>query len=882
MKIQANPPPKKISILIVEDSPTQAEYLNYLLDQNGYLVNVAINGRQTLDLLEHIDPDLIISDINMPEMNGYELCQNIKASAKNGDIPVILLTALSNPEDVLEGLECGADSFITKPFNTDYLLGHIQQLLANWKFHQTDRVRIGVEILFAGKRRFISANQQQMLGLLLSTYEAAVQRNNELIDTQDELKLLNESLEDKVVERTGELTVEITKRIQIEEALSASEAELRALFAAMEDLVLTIDKDGIYRKVAPTNPKLLFDSVENLLGKSLMDVFPADEAEKFLVVVREVLANGDLKQVEYLMLIADSPRWFSASITRLSADLTVWVVRDITQRKLAEVEISHRLKELESLFATSQVIVRPLEPREIGAKILEILMDRLSWNHATIRRYNPENQSIELLAFKQKGVLSETERLATEERMRKMITKPGQGIAGWVIEHGQTVFCEDVTKDPRYIQVESEIRSGIYVPLKIHERIIGCLSVESEHLHAFSETDEWLIATLAAQAASALENARLFAETQRRLMQTLALREIDQAISGSVDLDIVLDIALKHVLDELRVDAAVILQKNPHNDFLQYRCGKGLRTDALQFTSLRVGDGYAGQVVLKRQIINIPDLQGSGSNFLRSLNFSQEGFVCYFGVPLIAKGEINGVLEIYNRSPLNPDKERLDFMETLAGQIAIAIDSATLYEDLQQSNNELTLAYDATIEGWSHALDLRDKETEGHTQRVTDLTMRLAWSMGISEEDMIHIRRGALLHDIGKLGVPDNILLKPGPLTDEEWVSMRKHPQFALEMLSPITYLHSALDIPYCHHERWDGTGYPRGLQKEEIPLSARIFALIDVWDALISDRPYRKAWTKEKALNYIKEETGHHFDPQVVEAFLSSTSFWDYPEPSR
>ena len=259
MSIQANPPTKKISILIVEDSPTQAEYLNYLLDQNGYLVSVAINGRQALDLLEHIDPDLIISDINMPEMNGYELCRNIKASAKNGDIPVILLTALSNPEDVLEGLECGADSFITKPFNTDYLLGHIQQILANWKFHKTDRVRIGVEILFAGKRRFISANQQQMLGLLLSTYEAAVQRNNELIDTQDELRLLNESLEDKVIERTVELTAEIKKRIQIEEALSASEAELRALFAAMQDLVLTIDKDGIYRKVAPTNPKLLFE-----------------------------------------------------------------------------------------------------------------------------------------------------------------------------------------------------------------------------------------------------------------------------------------------------------------------------------------------------------------------------------------------------------------------------------------------------------------------------------------------------------------------------------------------------------------------------------------------------------------------------------------------
>ncbi len=179
------------------------------------------------------------------------------------------------------------------------------------------------------------------------------------------------------------------------------------------------------------------------------------------------------------------------------------------------------------------------------------------------------------------------------------------------------------------------------------------------------------------------------------------------------------------------------------------------------------------------------------------------------------------------------------------------------------------MAYDETIEGWSHALDLRDKETEGHTQRVTEMALHLARAMGVTDVELVQVRRGALLHDIGKMGIPDPILLKPGPLTDEEWVIMRKHPVYAYELLAPITYLKPALDVPYCHHERWDGSGYPRGLKGEQIPLVARIFAVVDVWDALTFDRPYRPAWPKEKVRRYIMEQTCKHFDPRVVEAFM-------------
>lgn len=188
--------------------------------------------------------------------------------------------------------------------------------------------------------------------------------------------------------------------------------------------------------------------------------------------------------------------------------------------------------------------------------------------------------------------------------------------------------------------------------------------------------------------------------------------------------------------------------------------------------------------------------------------------------------------------------------------------------DIEKAHLQLLSAYEVTIEGWSRAMDLRDKETEGHTQRVTALTEKLARLAGMSDEDVVNMRRGSLLHDIGKMGVPDSILHKPDKLTEEEWTIMRQHPQFAYDMIQPIEYLRPALDIPYCHHEKWDGSGYPRGLKGEEIPLSARIFSIIDVWDAVTSDRPYRPAWDKEKALEYIRDQTGKHFDPYVVGLF--------------
>ena len=367
-----------------------------------------------------------------------------------------------------------------------------------------------------------------------------------------------------------------------------------------------------------------------------------------------------------------------------------------------------------------------------------------------------------------------------------------------------------------------------------------------------------------------------------QLRRMASLRAIDLAISSSLDLRLALSVILSQVTAQLVVDAADILLLNADN-VLEFATGVGFRTESLQDTRLQLGQGYAGVVAQKREVVHVADLRLGKTGFLQSPTFLEEGFRCYYGVPLIARGRVRGVLEIFHRRPLEPDADWQDFMEALAGQAAIAVENGMLLKELQRTNFELTLAYDTTIEGWSRALDLRDRDTEGHTQRVTYAAVKLARRLGLQESEVMQIRRGAMLHDIGKMAIPDSILLKAEPLTAEEWNEIRQHPRYAFELLGPITYLGPALDIPHYHHEKWDGSGYPHGLRGNEIPLAARLFAVIDVFDALTSRRPYRPAWDKRRALAYVEEQPGRHFDPEIAQEFvrmIKSTKTGDLTVP--
>lgn len=450
-----------------------------------------------------------------------------------------------------------------------------------------------------------------------------------------------------------------------------------------------------------------------------------------------------------------------------------------------------------------------------------------------------------------------------------LVIPQGQGLHWAVMEAKAPLYVPDMHIDPRVFRREERIRSGIYAPLVVQSRPIGVLSAHRSRVDAFPASDLNLLTIVAGYLAGTFEVARLYEETDRRLHQLQALRDIDIAITGSLDVRVTLNVLLENVIAQLHVDAADVLLFNPHAHTLEYGTGRGFRSSAFNTTQLRLGEGHAGRAAIDRRVVNIPDLTKEPGGFDSARPVAKEEFVAYYAVPLIAKGQVKGVLELFHRSPLSITHEWLLFLDALAGQAAIAIDNATLFADLQRSNVELALAYDTTLEGWSRALDLRDRETEGHTQRVTEVTLRLARALGVPEADLVHIRRGALLHDIGKMAISDSILNKPGPLNAEEQEIMNRHPVYAYELLYPIAYARPALDIPYSHHEKWDGTGYPRGLRGEQIPLAARIFAVVDVWDALRSDRPYRPAWSEEQVREHIRSQAGNHFDPRVADIFL-------------
>jgi response regulator RpfG family c-di-GMP phosphodiesterase len=357
------------------------------------------------------------------------------------------------------------------------------------------------------------------------------------------------------------------------------------------------------------------------------------------------------------------------------------------------------------------------------------------------------------------------------------------------------------------------------------------------------------------------------AELIRRLAELEVLYNISSSLRYLESLDAMLKSLLEQTLSALYTDTGAIWLASQDKNELQLLSSRGWFT-GLDGLVIKQGEGLVGDTFLQGQpkfcleFIRDPKISNKVSGKVPS---GWGGAL----VPIHSNKEKIGVMAIAVALPRELTAEDLKLLSSIAEMAGIAVHRLRLFEELQAATEALVAAYDKTIRGWATALELRDQETEGHSERVTEITMKLAAKMGLAEENLIHVYRGSLLHDIGKMGVSDTILLKPGPLDEREWEIMRHHPQYAYDLLAPIDYLKPALNIPYCHHEKYNGTGYPQGLKGEDIPLEARIFAVADVYDALISDRPYRLAWSQKDALEYIKKESGTHFDPLVVELFL-------------
>jgi HD-GYP domain-containing protein (c-di-GMP phosphodiesterase class II) len=345
------------------------------------------------------------------------------------------------------------------------------------------------------------------------------------------------------------------------------------------------------------------------------------------------------------------------------------------------------------------------------------------------------------------------------------------------------------------------------------------------------------------------------------------LLQVSRALAASLEIDEVLQTAIESAVRTLGLDTGAIYLLEGSDLTL------GATTpplppgfpEALRRAQLG-GHPHVARCLAEREPVSLVEWAAADLTPPERAVCEARGLRSVLFVPVLVAGEAVGAFIVGSVGRVHAFSERdVELCRALSHEIGLALANARLYESLQRSHEELERAYEETIEGWSLALEMRDDETQGHALRVADLAVELGRGMGMSEEALVHLRRGALLHDIGKMVVPDAILHKPGPLTDEEWAVMRRHPESGRDFLRKVAYLAPALDVPYAHHERWDGSGYPRGLAGEEIPLAARVFAVADSFDALTSDRPYRPAWTEEATLAYIRERAGTHYDPAVV-----------------
>ena len=367
---------------------------------------------------------------------------------------------------------------------------------------------------------------------------------------------------------------DITQRKQAEEKLAASEAELRTLFASMTDAVIVLDADGHYVKIAPTNPINLARLPDEMLGKTVHEILPKEQADYIVAKTREAIQTGRVVTGEYALQIGGKEIWFASNATRLSENTAFWVARDFTEYKQAEKTIHQHIAELETLYESGLALGQLLPPKQIAQKLIDLMGAKLDWHHIAIRIYHPEDETLELLAFKLPGARGTGVLREAEQRLKSMISKAGEGLSGWAVQHRQNVRVGQLSQDPRFVNVEPNIHSGMYIPLKVEDRVVGVVSIESEKPDAFSDADERLTITLANQAAIALENARLHEETLHHLKQLQALHTIDRTIAGSFDQSMMLDVLLTQTLSQLDAEAAAIfLNSTPSEGSFAIRRG---------------------------------------------------------------------------------------------------------------------------------------------------------------------------------------------------------------------------------------------------------------------------------------------------------------------
>ena len=899
--------------LIADDIAEDRKHLRYNLERRDCEVIEAKDGWEGLALAVIHKPDLIISDAFMPGMDGFQFLREVKKSETLKTIPFLFYSAVYTEYGAEElALSLGADAFIMKPEGPDEFWDELSAILKKCGIKQTTLPKMELieeEDEYLKKYgHIVTTKLEEKVKELADEINRRGQMEKMLRDSEEKFKTIFENAMDGILLADSESKKFTMGNRTISHMLGYTGEEIKELGVMdvhpagdLPSVVETFEgpargessvgrdipvkrKDGSVFYADINVSSIILEGKKYLLGM-FRDVTERKKAEEELAEMTQTLQSV-VKASPLAIIVVDADGrvfiWNSAAeqifgwseqeaIGRLNPivpeekrdEFRTFRGRVLKGESFTALEVQ-RLRKDGSLIDVSLSTAPIYDAKGKVIGILGILGD-------ITERKRMVEQIFQISQEWEDTFNSITDMVTIHDKDFNVIhaNKAAQKMLGLpLLEMTQASKCfkyyHGSDNPPEGCPSCDCLRTGVAATFELFEPHLN-MFIEIRAIPRFDSNNDLIGLIHVVRDITERKTAEEY--IKRQFDRMTALRSIDMAISSTLDLRVSLHILLEQIVTQLKADAADVLLLDSHTMFLNFAAGRGFRSKAVEKTHIRVGQGLAGRAALQYKTISIPNLAEGGETLTPALK--NEGFRAYFAVPLIAKGQMKGVLEIFSRSLPEPDPEWLNFLELLGGHAAIAVDNVSLFDTLQRSHAELVMAYDTTIEGWSRALDYRDKETEGHSRRVTDMTVRIAKAMAMHDDELVHIRRGALLHDIGKLGVPDPILLKPGKLTDEEWVIMKRHPEIAFELLSPISFLRSAIDIPYCHHEKWDGTGYPRGLRGEQIPIAARIFAIVDVWDALLSDRPYRPAWTEERAFEHIRTSAGSHFDPEVVEVFL-------------
>jgi PAS domain S-box-containing protein len=618
---------------------------------------------------------------------------------------------------------------------------------------------------------------------------------------------------------------DITDRKKTGEELVSNERRFRTLIERSHDCISLIDADNKRLYYSPSITRILGYTPEELVGTDAHSLTHPDDLEEMQRLGAELrrIPNKSITYQARMHAKDGSWKWIEAIATNLLDDA------DIGAIVINFADISERIQTEERIKISERSFREFLETMNLAALIMD-----------TDGRVEFINDSLlSLTGLSRVDVIGESFSTRFLNSENKYYSFFSNGVA--------------ISKIPQQFEGTIKTRKGTTRLISWNTSMIKGLSGEATGIACLGE--------------DITEFRKNEERVQLQVQRVSALHAIDVVISSSFDARIVFSVIVDQIMKQMGVDAVSIMTFDPIEKKLTSVADRGFLYPEKRPTEVSLGESHSAMAILERQTIF--HLDENTSDGILSKTFDQEGFVVGYSTPMTIKGQVKGVVEVFNRTPLEPDTGWMEFYETLAGQAAIATENDEMFQRLERALADLTAAYDSTLEGWVKALDLRDKETIGHTQRVAMMVVRFALELGVSGDDLVNIRRGALLHDIGKMGIPDEILNKAGPLTEDERLIIQRHPQYAYELLQPIHYLRSALDIPYAHHERWDGQGYPRGLKGEEIPLSARIFSVVDVWDALGSTRSYREKWDNDKTVAYLEEQSGKKFDPSIVKVFI-------------